>query len=254
MKTRFALVLSVALLGAAAVAPLERLTVEQRLVAAPPSTIVRIGTRTVTLGQLRAAHRAREANRENAALIGRSVSAKLRVLKPVALGTGRPAFTKPGVKLNGSLSQPLALSVAVVEPASQYASAPPDMKAFCASANASACVALPPQQQVQTDPTNSGNILDLDSLLGQSQCGAEGGYWGAMWGSNYCEFTYPAGLIVHFTPAANYKLSTTAVCDKTLWSYQVDVHGAISIQLLPQHYLNFTTGTNPSCVVRVTTG
>jgi hypothetical protein len=254
MNARSALVLSVALLGATAVAPLERLSLQQRLVAAPPSTVVRIGPRTVTLGQLRAAHQAREAYRENAAIVGRDVSAKLRVLGPVAVGGGRPTFTKPGVKLNGSLGQPLALSAAVVEPASQYASAPPDMKAFCASAQASACVDLPPQQQVQTDPTNSGNILDLDPLLTQPQCGTEGGYWGAIWGSNYCEFTYPAGVIVHFTPAANYKLSTTAVCDRTLWSYQVDVHGAISIQLLPQQYLNFTTGTNPSCVVRVTTG
>ena len=188
-----------------------------------------------------------------AGVAGSNVSAKLRVLTPIALSTGRPAVVKPGVKLNRSLGR-LGLSVAVVEPASQYASAPPDMKAFCASAAASACVDLPPQQQVQTDPTDSSKILDLDPLLTQSQCGAEGGYWGAFWGSSYCSFTYPSGVIVHFTPAANYKLSSTAVCDKTLWSYQIDVHGAISIQLLPQQYLNFTTGTNPSCVVRVTTG
>lgn len=254
MNSRLALVLFIGLLGAAAAAPRERLSVRERLVTAPSSTVVRVGSRTVTLAQLRAAHQAREANRGKAAFAGRGVSAKLRVLTPIALGTGRPTSTKPGVKLNRSLNHPRALSVPIVEPASQYASTPPDMKAFCASAQASACVDLPPQQQVQTDPTDSSKILDLDPLLTQSQCGAEGGYWGTFWGNSYCSFTYPSGVIVHFTPAANYKLSSTVVCDQTLWSYHIDVHGAISIQLLPQQYLNFTTGTNPSCVVRVTTG
>jgi hypothetical protein len=226
--------------------PLARLSLQERLRTAPASTVVRLGTRTVTLGQMRAAHTAREANLEKAGVLGVNAAGALKAQKPVVLRA----------PVRGNISRNLGAvlsSNAVVEPPSQYSSTPADMKAFCSNANASACLYLPPQQQLT--PWN-GAILDQDGLIDQSTCQKEGGSWGLWfsWNGDVCGFNYPTSVVVHFTPSSSYKLTQTASCDKSMWSYQVDVHGAISIQAVPQYYANITTGTNPTCVVRVTLG
>ncbi len=226
--------------------PLSRLSLRERLSTAPASTVVRLGTRTVTLGQLRAAHNAREVYLEKAGTFGLNAAGLLQKQKPVVLKVA----SKGNVGRNLG---PILSSNAVVEPPSQYASAPADMKAFCSNAKASACLYLPPQQQVS--PWN-GAILDQDGLIDQSTCQNEGGSW-AQWfsfGGYVCGFNYPTSVVVHFTPSSSYKLTQTASCDKSVWNYQVDVHGAISIQANPQYYASFTTGNNPTCVLRVTLG
>ncbi len=72
-----------------------------------------------------------------------------------------------------------------------------------------------------------------------------------MWNAYYCSFTYPSGVLVHFTPAANYKLTKSAACDRT-FNYTVDEHGAIQISLNVSGII--TTDDNPTCVVTVTPG
>jgi hypothetical protein len=231
---------------AATAVPFEKLSMRERLNTAPDSTIVKVGPRTTTLGQLRAAHRAREATLLRAGSLGVGLRGKPI---PVAGGGVRAVGVgHPGV---GNMGNPQLVPQAVVEPPSQYASAPADMKAFCSAAQASACLYLPPDQYVSA--AQSG-VADWDGLVTQSQCAQEGGGWGDMWGGTYCAFNYPGSVTVHFTPAANYKLTQSASCDRRTFAYTVDVHGAITISLTAAMWGIMTTDDNPTCVVSVTPG
>jgi hypothetical protein len=71
-----------------------------------------------------------------------------------------------------------------------------------------------------------------------------------------CAFYYPSSVVVHFDPAANFQVSSTADCASAIWSYQADARGAVAITLLPRYGANapFTTGASAACVVRVTAG
>ncbi len=218
-----ALVASGASPGASADAgvPISKLSLPERLRTAPDATAVQLGTRTTTLGALRAAHRAR--------LSG--------LLRARALGTfvhGKLAFGP----------QPF------IEPPSQYANAPADMKAFCAAAQASACLYLPPGQEVTIESTG---VSDWDGMVTQPQCAQQGGVWQGMWNAYFCAFTYPAAVTTHFAPAANFKVSQSAQCDTSMYAYKVDTHGAVSIWTTVAPVI-MTTGPNVACVVTVTPG
>jgi hypothetical protein len=205
--------------------PIDKLSLPERLVNAPPATVVQLGERTATLAQLRVEHRAHVAAFVRAAGLGRAVASKLSGSFPV-------------------------VALSVVEPPSQYASAPGDMRAFCQAAHASACLYLPPDQQVTAE---QAGVSDWDALVTQAQCAQGGGTWSGMWNSYFCAFNYPSSVIVHFTPAANYKLSKSAACDRT-FTYTVDDHGAIEITLAVTLPVIMTTDDNPTCVVTVSPG
>lgn len=156
-----------------------------------------------------------------------------------------------GGTINRNLGNLQVAPQPVVEPPSQYAAAPADMRAFCAAARASACLYLPPGQQVTAEQSG---VADWDSLVTQTQCAQEGGAWSAIWGSYFCAFEYPASVVVHFTPAANFKLAQSASCDHGTFTYSVDVHGAVTISMAAVMPVIMTTDDNPTCVVRVTPG
>jgi len=234
--------------GASAAAPpvpLARLSLQERLLTAPASTMVQVGRLTVPLGVLRAAHVRRDLDFVRARAAGLQLGAILKGGRPVVVRSGPVAVGRP------PLGAVLATTT-IVEPPSQYASAPADMKAFCAAAAASACLYLPPFQQVS--PWAGGYIADFDVLIDQTQCDFEGGTWAGVFGSPaLCAFYYPASVVVHFDPAANYQIASTASC-AGMWTYQTDARGAVSIQLLAQYNSAFQTGASAACVVRVTVG
>ena len=267
---------ALALIGAAAAVPLERLSVQERLHGLPDSTLVSVRGKTLTLGSLRAAHGAREASASNVRSLGASSARSLHVGNPTTGGagtaTGRTNVVNPGLPHNGLFTpQPAqtqrpvklpgfgGLTAYVFESPSQYAGAPADMKAFCKNALASACLYLPPQQPFLSFGDSSGSTLaDVDPLLDQSQCGAEGGRWS----SNGCLFLYPAGVLVRFTPGPTYQATTTAQCDGSWWVYTVDPRGTIKIGLSNDALHNLfgvgiwgyqgpPTGSTPWCVVEV---
>ncbi len=229
---------------AATAVPLAQLSLGERLSGAPDSTVVQLGPRTTTLGQLRTAHRAREAAFLKAGLAGATLRGN-----PVSAGGGTHTVVTGRTPV-GNLGN-LQVAQSVIEPQSQYASAPADMKAFCNGAQASACLYLPPDQQVTAESTG---VADWDSLVTQAQCAQEGGAWGGIWNSYFCAFNYPASVTVHFTPAANYKLSRSANCDRSTFAYTIDVHGAITISMTAALPVIMTTDDNPTCVVSVTPG
>ena len=275
---------AIILMGASAAVPLSRLSLEQRLHTMPDSTVVTFAGRTLTLGKLRAAHHARElhltvANQTGARAKKRLVAHLIRIsgtsttlpttgptpkpisravalrygIQPGSLPTATP---RPGYKINlGGLSK-----IGVVEPASAYASTPADMRGFCSAAWASACLYLPPQQVGLATLPGEGNIDDFDTLIDQTQCETEGGWWEG-WG--YCHFRYPTSYQARFTPTANFALAQTVQCDQTIWDYVVDVHGAISIQIKPRlvsssdpdvSLTTFSSGLAPWCIIHVYPG
>ena len=243
--------------------PLERLSDEQRGKTSPDSTLVQFRNKTFTLGQLRAAHQARTVSFPKAQASGALIAQNLINQKPslVSAKTGTvaghvnvtqpqpPADHRPVIANTGGIRD-LTAAQWVTEPASDYAKVPADMKAFCAAAGASACLYLPPQQQIEMF---QGSAADSDSLINQSQCQSEGGGWMTFgWGVYVCEFFYPQSVTVRFTPPPNYQISSTAQCDQSVFSYQVDTHGAVSISIKQSGF--FTTGSSPWCVVKVKLG
>jgi len=231
---------------AATALPLAKLSLAQRLSTLPDSTAIQLGTRMTTLGALRAAHQARETALARASSMGSLLHGKPIPLQVTGLHSLGSADT------NAVTSGKLQVSPQpVVEPPSQYASSPADMKAFCSAAAASACLFLPPNQQVTT---GASGVADWDSLITQTQCNGEGGTWGAIWNGSFCAFNYPASVTVHFTPAANFKLTQSANCDKSTFTYDVDTHGAITISLKNAAPAIVTTDNNPTCVVSVVPG
>jgi hypothetical protein len=249
--------------------PLQKLSLEERATTSPDSTVVKFRNRTYKLGDLRAAHKTRTTSSANAHASGLNTAKNLSNQKPnlvepkvgllppggrVSLNPQptpvpfRRVGVNPGIIGTGLMD----MQNWVYEPASDYASTPPDMKAFCAAAGGSACLYLPPQQQISIF---SGSVLDYDSLISQSQCGSKGGSWtSAGWGFYSCLFVYPMSVTVTFTPPSNYQVSSTAECDQSLFNYQVDTHGAVAISIKQPGTLNFTTGTSPWCVVKVKIG
>jgi hypothetical protein len=141
-----------------------------------------------------------------------------------------PGKPKPSISINFG---EILSKIGIVEPESVYASVPNDMKAFCNNAWASACLYLPPQQTgLVSQPGYNGqlDIWDFDGLIDANTCGGEGGSWQ----DTACVFVYPASYQVNFKPAANFKLASSVQCDQSIWNYQIDVHGAISVQIKPQ--------------------
>jgi hypothetical protein len=224
----------------------DKMSMDDRLTNAPDATVVKIGTLTTTLGKLRAAHRAREASLSQGGALGTAAHGKLTtVVGPSAIGIA-------GAKAVNVSGAPSLTLTPIVEPPSQYASAPADFKAFCSAAAASACLYLPPDQVVTTVGTA---VSDFDPLVTQSQCGQEGGSWEtyASFGDT-CAFKYPTAALVHFTPAASYKYSQAVHCDSSMFMVTIDEHGAIYLTSKIPYGAVMTTDDDATCIVSVTPG
>ncbi|HEX3549262.1 MAG TPA: hypothetical protein VHT53_02755 [Candidatus Elarobacter sp.] len=215
--------------------PIATLTLAERRQTAPGTTVVHIGSRTTTLAALRAAHVAREAALARASAVGTLVHNK---------GVATAEKMRPAGRMQIG-PQPFT------EPPSQYASAPGDMRAFCAAARASACLFLPPDQQVTV---LSSGVSDWDGMIDQQQCAQEGGNWEGMWNAYFCAFAYPEAVTVHFPPAANFTFSQSATCDSSTFAYNVDSHGAVSIHMIVVPPVIITTHPGTFCAVTVTPG
>jgi hypothetical protein len=246
--------------NAAAPIPISEIPFAQRQQGCmPDSTAVTIGKRTTTLGQLRAAHLAREQSRNEANAKGAEVKQILantqdpaathplpgsptsstgviavpeHGIPPGAIETGQPPSglrnANPGVVMG---------AMEIVEPPSAYATARTDMKAFCSNAAASACMFVPPGQtylyvSYGISGQGSPQLWDPDELLDETTCVNEGGGYSQPQG---CIFFYPVSCKANFTPVAPYLGTTTAQCDQTIWTYYVDFHqGLITVQIQQQ--------------------
>jgi hypothetical protein len=211
------------------------LTAQQRM-QLPDDTKVSIGKYVVTLGALRAQHRARTMNITTAATEGSAASLALNGSKALHLSV-RPAVFSPTV-----LGNP------VIEPAASYSQTALDMQKFCNAAQATVCLYYPASTQLQNW---QGRALDLDPYITDaSVCASQGGSEGQMDGWPTCQFNYNTWYSAQFNPGSGFTYKAT--CNPAYWTItKVDQHGAILVNsAIPANTL-FTTGGSPSsCIIR----
>ena len=90
-----ALACASALLGATTALPISRFSLTERLSTAPDATVIQVGSRTMTLGELRAQHRSREAFRASVVSLGTVAGKKLQTQTPVVVRSGTVLFPGP---------------------------------------------------------------------------------------------------------------------------------------------------------------
>jgi hypothetical protein len=200
----------------------------QERVQLPAATKVVFQGHTVTLGVLRAQH---------AALVKRFANAS---------ALGRRAGASANRALGGARKAALTGYTIVVESASQYATAPQDMKAFCGAAKATVCLYYPAWSTLYHSGTSAS---ELDPFITDpSLCSADGGT------SNPtgCQFLYPLEYTAQFNPGTAGPFRHRANCAPNWLSPVYDPHGAAVVKATP--WMTETIGPAPAvCVVRVWT-
>jgi hypothetical protein len=196
----------------------------------PDSTMLTINGKSYTMAALRAAHAARLERFSRAAALGQSFHIVPRMSLPAI---GDRASTS-GPKAVGLLPNLLGVSG---EPL------PNDLKQFCATAAATACLYVP---SIVVGGGNTGNHSDVyfaevDPLVIDSNaCTADGGRFNNVVPAS-CSFFYPAQFLGNFTPstAAGDPVTFTANCPSPAQD-TTDPHGAIKLTM-PTTVLPATT-------------
>jgi hypothetical protein len=242
----------------------------------PDNTQVSVPRRgTVTLGVLRAEHRARMESFEKAAALGRASAAKLKasVGNSVAMNSkqtpgslsmrtpsslGRTASTatlpqqKPGGLGGNALLAPLEITmVPLPDLASKSPNGklPQDYRDFCQAAIASDCIYLP-QTTIQLGlyPPTMHTVFASASdplITDPNVCAHDGGTIG----QDGCDFYYPIILITNFVPETG--LSSKTSGDPSC-HYVVDPKGAIGIGAgIISGNMSYTVASTTTCVVQV---
>jgi hypothetical protein len=226
----------------------------------PEETMVKLEfgrtSRTVSLGTLRAEHRARVDRFAKAAALGRMVAG---TLTPQAAGSQQPASPpiKPprsgtenqNISANRSVmpAQISALAVMVpFQPPLAHGTIPNDYVAFCKAANASACVYLPANAGLTDtlDLPSTWWLMDFDYLMTDNDiCKGNGGY-PTLGG---CGFFYPANHTINFIPTG--QLTSTLSCKPPI-THVLDPKGAANVR----YYFGGGTlnlGAPLTCVMQV---
>jgi hypothetical protein len=229
----------------------------------PDDTVVSVQsgrtTRSVSMGTLRAEHRARVERFASAAALGRTVAGNLQPPSSAPLGPGGTASQSTPMKAmksgaggsnQGSYAAPAKTSafatIVPFKPPTAHGTIPNDYVDFCKAANATACIYLPANAPI-TDPdinTSLYWVMDFDWLITDTNvCAASGGY--AILGG--CAFYYPRDYAANFTPTG--PLSTTVSCNAPAVQ-QFDPKGAARV-FYPSPYGTVTLNKPATCVVQV---
>lgn len=217
----------------------------------PDNTLVTLKSgHTVSLGALRADHRALLERFARAGALGKSVASQLAMSARSAHPAPPPnarvgSGTKPQIPITGVLAH-LPHRVPFKMPVVNWVHMPKDYFDFCMAAEASACLYLPPNTSF-SDPSANHNdafVIENDPLIvDDSVCSFDGGLPGVAG----CVFVYPQTLLTNFQPTG--PLSTNAACPPPA-KYTVDPKGAIQVSYAVTG--QSATGTTPvTCVVQV---
>ena len=227
----------------------------------PEDTMVKLETgrtsRTVSLGTLRAEHRARLDRFASAAALGRMVAGTLTpqpgssqqptspLIKPTRSGT-----ENQNISANRSVmpSQISAFATLVpFQPPNAKGTIPKDYLAFCKAANASACIYLPANANLTNPPLDlplTWWLMDFDYLMTDNNVCRNLGGDPTLGG---CAFYYPINHTINFIPTG--QLSSTLSC-KPPSTHVLDPKGAAKVQ----YYFNAGTlnlGAPLTCVMQV---
>lgn len=246
-------------LAAGKARPITSLTPDERN-KLPDNTEVTIKSgKTVTLGTLRADHRARMERFAKAAELGRIVAGKLKPHNqgiPMSSGrkTGSPIAgpDKPVVSTTGRevvRVTPQPRLVPFKMPVSPIASTTPkDYVDFCTAANSTVCLYFPAFAKMANNVPPHW-IMEVDYLITDgTTCFSEGG-WELKGG--VCEFFYPMDMAATFPLTGPF--DTKVACDPPA-KYIVDDKGAVQVSYAGPADSSgyFTTGSSPiTCVVQV---
>jgi hypothetical protein len=220
----------------------------------PEDTMVKLEfgrtSRTVSLGTLRAEHRARLDRFARAAALGRMVAGTLTPqpasppIKPARSGTENQNISANRSVMPSQIS-PFATLVPFQPPLAK-GTIPNDYVDFCKAANASACIYLPANAGL-TDPLDvptSWWLEDFDYLMIDNNiCKGNGGY-PTLGG---CAFFYPINHTINFIPTG--QLSSTLSCMPPI-AHVLDLKGAAKVQ----YYFGAGTlnlGAPLTCVMQV---
>jgi hypothetical protein len=235
----------------------------------PAATMVKLKSgRTVSLGVLRAEHRARLKRFATAAALGRAVNARLTTRKTIARPRymGASAKIKPGLvgsfhvrgqpqptggpkavvgyALSGTVpfgsTAPPGPAVTVSSVSIPYASLYPflatDYVDFCSNAGAGACIYLPPNTTLDyskdNDPTDTVFAFDVDPLILDPQvCASGGGHLDYLAPDSGCFYPYPINYFANFNPGTQ-PLTWAQSCNSPA-SYFIDPKGAVRANYTP---------------------
>jgi hypothetical protein len=233
----------------------------------PDSTQVILKTgQTVSLGVLRAEHRARMERFARAAALGRSMAEKTKPHTASAIqkspassgkaGGAPQSANKPVIAYTGR-ERPqipaLPFRVPLKIPSYNHGPTPKDYVDFCTAANASACLYLPANTTLKIIAGSSGADWgdDFDYLItDKATCEFDGGVVRENPISSDiegCDFYYPVEQITGFTPTG--PLDNSAACDPPA-NYILDPKGAIKVAY--PHLDSLTIRSTPAtCVVQL---
>lgn len=243
----------------------------------PDGTMVKLNAgRVVSLGALRAEHRARMDRFSRAARLGQTTAAKLTTNTPTAPVASPPttaiAHPAPGSTTKGGQvkSEPVRANTAVVPKLDVLSSTfvrfrfpdffglpmPKDYSDFCKAASPSVCIYLPASTTFTLVIKGSTSfVVDEDPLItDMTICKYDGGLYtasGLSTGIPRCDFYYPVDNVAMFKPSG--PLSATESCDPPA-KYLLDPKGAVKVSY-PYSGSGFTTGGTPvTCVAQVWVG
>ncbi len=258
------------LLGNVKARPISSLTAEERA-RLPDNTQVTLESgKTVSLGTLRAEHRARLERFSRAAALGKIAAGKLSPhpaprTQISSTGAGKAGSSAPPGKAVGGrtaqVSPNISLPPALVP--FQFSASknsgfpvPRDYLDFCQAANASACIYQPANatfKKIVRPEEHKSSALEQDFLIDRAICEFDGGQFGAAdpaspAARDVCNFFYPMEQTTSFKPTG--PLDTSTVCDPPA-KYIVDPKGAVQVSIETA----VSTGPTPvSCIVQVWIG
>jgi hypothetical protein len=246
----------------------------------PDGTMVKLDSgRVVSLGILRAEHRARMERFSRAAALGQATAARLAAHPsnpvPVNPPTNATVPSKPGQTVKGGASKPEVMRANTsVGPKLDALSSgfvrfrmpsfgefvPKDYADFCKAANPSVCIYFPASATLTLAGTRDfvvkGWVMDEDPLItDMAICKYDGGVFtgskGSSFGPGVCQFFYPVDNTAMFMPSG--PISSSESCDPPAKSV-LDPKGAVKVWY-PYSGDGFTTGGAPvTCVVQVWVG
>ncbi|HEY6250809.1 MAG TPA: hypothetical protein VI685_12685 [Candidatus Angelobacter sp.] len=236
--------------------PFSSLTAEERD-KLPDNTQVTLKSRgAVSLGALRAQHRATLERFANAASLGKAVGGKTVMM---AHGNQPTGASNRGLNRNTELAfaPPPDSDLVPLKPPTYQGSIPKDYVDFCAAAKATACLYIPPNTYFENASATEGPnhfVWSIDYLISDpGVCAYDGGvlFNDTFEESTYCRFYYPFNLTINFKPTG--PLQTGAHCPAPIndpLDYTVDPKGAVKIDSSNPGGKH-TPSTPKTCIVKV---
>jgi hypothetical protein len=218
--------------------------------ALPDGTQIKIAGSVFSLGALRAEHAHRLARFAAAAALGSRIASDVHGKSTMLLSQSSMGSTVPNVTpKTGAASPPAPDPYHAVPPVPNMHAGnlplPADAAEMCAATAATACLYLPSNTTFVNLPgVSNGVLVEIDPIIGQSDCAQEGGVMMQIAG---CTFNYPTAFVANFLPGNPAIGLPKFVVDCPGMKVDTDPKGAIVMSLSVSGLTTFTNAT-AACV------